>query len=102
VKDIYQQVAEEFQVTPEQVEHCWKHQWNFVWDNLRFPNNPAILVNKLGTFSVMDSKLNDIIDRYEKYIERHPYRESSKIRLEVYKDLKQANNNYKKNKIIKK
>jgi len=100
VKEIFQKVAEEFNISPEQVEHCWKHQWHFVWMNMREPEHPAILVNNLGTFSLRKFKLKEMISKYENYIQRHP-RETSIKRLGDYREWLKTVEEYEENKKLK-
>lgn len=61
MRKIFEQVAEEFDISPEMAEHMWKHKYRMF--RLHMQENPGrtILDNRLGKFYVKRRRITFLI-----------------------------------------
>lgn len=61
MKQIYQQVADELNIDEEVVHQVMEYVFAWVRHELTTLNNNKVLVNYLGTFSLLESKLEKVL-----------------------------------------
>lgn len=60
--DIYNEVAEDLDISPELVEYCYRNKCEWLRRALTNLEAPAVLDNKLGTFFVAEYKIDERLE----------------------------------------